>query len=249
MRFRGISVATNTPPGVSQRAPGGLQASVWFEPLVHEASKKLGIDQVALHKMNAPEGQALFGLVPPNTPPGRPRSKLTSCYVKEALDQGAELFGWDARKGNSGKRTGTKAPALDRSKCLQLSARLRRDDDFRRFDVAVGVGFYGVSASGGGDHRDRDESQLAEIRDLRHGTSTPSVVRRFARACASCTRCWMRASRADSTSLSRSTDSAAVTTPSRNLARVSVSIRSRSAMTRSSSARMLSSRAMDASDC
>ena len=26
MRFRGISVATNTPPGVSQRAPGGLQA-------------------------------------------------------------------------------------------------------------------------------------------------------------------------------------------------------------------------------
>ena len=58
MRFRGISVATNTPPGVSQRAPGGLQASVWFEPLVHEAAKKLGIDQVAIRKLNAPEGQA-----------------------------------------------------------------------------------------------------------------------------------------------------------------------------------------------
>ena len=58
MRFRGMSVATNTPPGVSQRAPGGLQASVWFEPLVHEAAKKLGIDQVAIRKMNAPEGQA-----------------------------------------------------------------------------------------------------------------------------------------------------------------------------------------------
>jgi CO/xanthine dehydrogenase Mo-binding subunit len=28
MRFRGVSVATNTPPGTSQRAPGGLQASV-----------------------------------------------------------------------------------------------------------------------------------------------------------------------------------------------------------------------------
>ena len=40
MRFRGISVATNTPPGVSQRAPGGLQASVWFEPLMHEASQE-----------------------------------------------------------------------------------------------------------------------------------------------------------------------------------------------------------------
>ena len=40
MRFRGISVATNTPPGVSQRAPGGLQASVWFEPLVHRSREE-----------------------------------------------------------------------------------------------------------------------------------------------------------------------------------------------------------------
>jgi CO/xanthine dehydrogenase Mo-binding subunit len=108
MRFRGISVATNTPPGVSQRAPGGLQASVWFEPLVHEASKKLNIDQVAIHMINAPEGQALFGLVPPNTPPGRPRNKLTSCFVKECLTKGAEMFDWETRKANSGKRTGSK---------------------------------------------------------------------------------------------------------------------------------------------
>lgn len=108
MRFRGISVATNTPPGVSQRAPGGLQASVWFEPLVHEAAKKLGIDQVAIHKINAPEGQPLFGLVPPNTPPGRPRNKLTSCFVKECLDKGAEMFNWETRKSVSGQRTGTR---------------------------------------------------------------------------------------------------------------------------------------------
>ena len=112
MRFRGLSVATNTPPGVSQRAPGGLQASVWFEPLVHEAAKKLGIDQVAIRRLNAPEGQAQFGLVPPDTPPGRPRSKLTSCFVKECLDQGAELFGWEARKPNSGKRTGSKVRGI-----------------------------------------------------------------------------------------------------------------------------------------
>ncbi len=108
MRFRGISVATNTPPGVSQRAPGGLQASVWFEPLMHEASKKLGIDQVALHLLNAPEGQAQFGLVPPNTPPGRPRNRLTSCFVKECLTQGAEMFGWETKKAVSGQRTGSK---------------------------------------------------------------------------------------------------------------------------------------------
>ncbi len=112
MRFRGLSVATNTPPGVSQRAPGGLQASVWFEPVVHEAAKKLGIDQVAIRKLNAPEGQAQFGLNPPNTPAGRPRNKLTSCFVKECLDQGAELFGWEARKANSGKRTGSKVRGI-----------------------------------------------------------------------------------------------------------------------------------------
>ena len=108
MRFRGISVATNTPPGTSQRAPGGLQASVWFEPLVVEASHKLGIDQVAIHKINAPEGQAQFGLISPNTPPGRPRNKVTSCFVKECLDKGAEMFSWETRKGNSGRRTGSK---------------------------------------------------------------------------------------------------------------------------------------------
>jgi CO/xanthine dehydrogenase Mo-binding subunit len=112
MRFRGLSVATNTPPGVSQRAPGGLQASVWFEPLVHEAAKKLGLDQVAIRKLNAPEGQAVFGLVTPETPAGRPRNKVTSCFVKECLDQGAELFGWEARKGNSGKRNGSKVRGI-----------------------------------------------------------------------------------------------------------------------------------------
>jgi xanthine dehydrogenase molybdenum-binding subunit len=112
MRFRGISVATNTPPGVSQRAPGGLQASVWFEPLVHEAAKKLGIDQVAIRRLNAPEGQAQFGLVPPNTPPGRPRNKLTSCFVKECLDTGAQMFNWDARKSVSGQRTGSKIKGI-----------------------------------------------------------------------------------------------------------------------------------------
>jgi xanthine dehydrogenase molybdenum-binding subunit len=112
MRYRGISVATNTPPGVSQRAPGGLQASVWYEPLVHEAAKKLGIDQVAIRRLNAPEGQAQFGLVPPNTPPGRPRNKLTSCFVKECLDKGAEMFNWEARKSVSGQRTGSKVKGI-----------------------------------------------------------------------------------------------------------------------------------------
>jgi CO/xanthine dehydrogenase Mo-binding subunit len=112
MRFRGVSVATNTPPPTSQRAPGGLQSSVWFEPVVSEAARKLGVDQVAIRKINAPAGAALFGLVPPNTPAGRPRNKLTSCFVKEALDKGAEIFGWEARKARSGQRRGSKVTGI-----------------------------------------------------------------------------------------------------------------------------------------
>jgi len=108
MRFRGVSVATNTPPATSQRAPGGLQAAVMFEPMIDEAARKLGLDRIAIRKTNAPEGQAQFGLVPVNAPPGRPRNKLTSCFVKECLDKGAEMFNWEERKQRSGQRRGNK---------------------------------------------------------------------------------------------------------------------------------------------
>lgn len=107
MRFRGVSVATNTPPGTSQRAPGGLQASVMFEPMIDEAARKLGIDRVAIRILNAPEGQPEFGLVPPDAPPDRPRSTLTSCFVKECLTRGAEMFNWEERKARSGQRRGS----------------------------------------------------------------------------------------------------------------------------------------------
>ncbi|MDH4067147.1 MAG: molybdopterin-dependent oxidoreductase, partial [Acidobacteriota bacterium] len=70
MRFRGVSVATNTPPPTSQRAPGGLQASVLFEPMIDEAARKLGVDRLAIRKLNGPEGQAVFGLAPTDAPPG-----------------------------------------------------------------------------------------------------------------------------------------------------------------------------------
>jgi CO/xanthine dehydrogenase Mo-binding subunit len=114
MRFRGISVATNTPPGVSQRAPGGLQCCLMFEPMMSEAAAKLGIDQVAIRRINAPEGQPQFGLLPvlapgAPAPPGPParRQKLTSCFLKEALDKGSAQFGWDERKKKSGQRRGS----------------------------------------------------------------------------------------------------------------------------------------------
>lgn len=107
-RFRGLSVATNTPPRISQRAPGGLQSSILFEPLVNKAAKQLGIDQVEIRKINAPVNDSFFGLNP-IAQAARPRTaKVTSSYVKEALDRGAQLFNWEERKQRNGQRTGSK---------------------------------------------------------------------------------------------------------------------------------------------
>jgi CO/xanthine dehydrogenase Mo-binding subunit len=84
------------------------QSTILFEPIISKAATKLGIDQVQIRLLNAPEGQAQFGLAPPNAPPGRPRNKVTSCFLKEALTRGAELFKWEERKARNGKRVGNK---------------------------------------------------------------------------------------------------------------------------------------------
>jgi xanthine dehydrogenase molybdenum-binding subunit len=105
VRFRGVSVATNTPPGVSQRAPGGLQASVLFEPLIDKAARQLGIDEVEIRKINAPVTGSEFGVAIPAS--GR-RNTVTSCFLKEALDRGKVAFNWDERRKRAGQRQGTK---------------------------------------------------------------------------------------------------------------------------------------------
>jgi CO/xanthine dehydrogenase Mo-binding subunit len=107
-RFRGLSVATNTPPRVSQRAPGGLQSALLFEPLVNKAAKQLGVDQVEIRKLNAPVNGSEFGLNPVAQAARRRTARVTSAYVKEALDKGAQLFNWEERKKINGQRSGSK---------------------------------------------------------------------------------------------------------------------------------------------
>jgi CO/xanthine dehydrogenase Mo-binding subunit len=104
MRWRGVSVLTNTPPRRAQSQPGGMQGITLIEPIIAKASRKLGVDQVAIHRINAPEGKAKFG---PANPRGE-RAYATSAFVKEALDRGAGLFKWDERKAQGGKRQGAK---------------------------------------------------------------------------------------------------------------------------------------------
>src|SRR5437899_9057131 len=109
MRWRGLTVLTNTPPKTSQRAPGGMQGIGIMEPILSKAAKKLRVDQVELRNINAPAGKAPFG---PTLPSGR-QVYVTSAFVKEALDKGRELFKWEEKKAAfSGKRQGTKARGI-----------------------------------------------------------------------------------------------------------------------------------------
>jgi CO/xanthine dehydrogenase Mo-binding subunit len=104
MKWRGVSVLTNTPPRRAQSQPGGMQGITLIEPILARASRKLGVDQVAIHRINAPEGKAKFG---PANPRGQ-RGYATSAFVKQALDRGAEMFKWEERKAMGGKRKGSK---------------------------------------------------------------------------------------------------------------------------------------------
>ena len=105
MRFRGVSVLTNTPPRTYQRSPGGMQANAIMEPILSKAARALTIDQVEIHRVNAPSGRAMFGAA---NDKGK-RSTVTSAFVREALDRGAAAFNWTERKARSGRRIGSKA--------------------------------------------------------------------------------------------------------------------------------------------
>src|SRR5436190_7141294 len=108
MRWRGLAVITNTPPRSQQRSPGPMQANAIMEPVVSKAAKQLGLDQVAIRRINSPEGKALYGAPRPNGT----RAHTTSAFVKQALDRGAELFKWNERRALAGKRHGTKVRGL-----------------------------------------------------------------------------------------------------------------------------------------
>jgi len=99
MRWRGTPVLTNTSPRGPQRGPGENQTATAIEPIIDKAARKLGIDRVAIRKINAPTNDAKFG---------HEQAPVSSAYLREALDKGAKEFGWTQKLKESGKRTGSK---------------------------------------------------------------------------------------------------------------------------------------------
>lgn len=103
MRFRGVSVLTNTPPRSAMRGPGGAQIITMLEPVVDKAARELGMDRLALRKVNAPGPDVRFG---------RRLQPLTSVHAREALDLGAKIFKWEEKRALSGRRDGSKVTGV-----------------------------------------------------------------------------------------------------------------------------------------
>lgn len=103
MRFRNTPVLTNAPPRAAQRGPGGSQGVPMLEPVVDRAARALGIDRLAIRKLNGPDATTKFG---------RASTELTSCYSPEVLERGGELFNWAERAARSGQRNGSKVTGV-----------------------------------------------------------------------------------------------------------------------------------------
>lgn len=99
MRFRGIPVYTNTPIRGAQRGPGQNQIACVVEPLLDKAAEKLGVDQLAIRRINAPDNDSKYG---------RRQGPVTSVYMREALDKGDKAFDWAGKKQKSRQRNGSK---------------------------------------------------------------------------------------------------------------------------------------------
>ncbi len=99
MRWRGVAVQTNTPPRSAQRGPGHNQTVAAVEPLIDKAARELGIDRLEIRRINGPQMDAVVGAA---------RGPVTSCYLAEAIEKGAEAFGWEELAAQSGTRNGSK---------------------------------------------------------------------------------------------------------------------------------------------
>jgi xanthine dehydrogenase molybdenum-binding subunit len=103
MRFRAVSVLTNTPPRFAQRAPGGAQITAMLEPLIDAAAAELDIDRLEIRRLNAPDSTSKFD--------GN-QGGLTSALCREAIDKTKALVGWDDVKKLSRTKKGSRVTGI-----------------------------------------------------------------------------------------------------------------------------------------
>ncbi|MDA1073307.1 MAG: xanthine dehydrogenase family protein molybdopterin-binding subunit [Proteobacteria bacterium] len=103
LRLRDVPVLTNTTPRGPQRGPGQNQIAAVFEPMLDKAARELGIDRLEIRRINAPDSSAKLNA---------DQGPVTSAYMVEALDKGADLWNWAQKKGHSRRRNGSKVTGV-----------------------------------------------------------------------------------------------------------------------------------------
>lgn len=103
MRFRGVSLYTNTAPRGAQRGPGENEMATVLAPLLSKAARQAGLDRAEVMRINAPGPDGLIG---------PQRGGLTSSFLPEAIDQAAQMFNWQERVRRSGQRNGNKVTGI-----------------------------------------------------------------------------------------------------------------------------------------
>ncbi len=110
MKFRGLPVVTNTPPRGPQRGPGENQIVMAVEPLMDKAASELGLDRIAIRRINAPDNNAQL-VRSPSVGEEATREGVTSAYMAEALDLFAERW-YNDKKALSGQTNGSKVTGV-----------------------------------------------------------------------------------------------------------------------------------------
>jgi xanthine dehydrogenase molybdenum-binding subunit len=124
MRWRGLPVHANSIQRSAQRGPGYNQLVHILEPLFDRAARELGVDRLAIRQLNAPQTRS---------PVGKGRTPVSSCYLKEALAEGATRFGYEERKARSGQRKGSKVTGIGLGQAYHPAG-------FNGFDGLVRIG-------------------------------------------------------------------------------------------------------------
>ena len=99
MRYRGISVYTNTTPRGAQRGPGQNEMASALAPMTDKIAALVNVDRVNFRRLNALRSDGFQG---------GGQGPVTSSFISEALAQGAREFDWQARNAQTRELGGSK---------------------------------------------------------------------------------------------------------------------------------------------